>query len=125
MARFVILNEVDPAHSALASQLAPQWLAKCAAALQLQLCQDVAPYWPYGANAVVRVGSGLDDLGATEIPVRILANLPEAPGAIAYHDDTNGAPDAFLGLDTCSALGDVSEALSHELCETCGDPNCD
>lgn len=121
----VLLNEVDPSHSPLAAQLTPEWLTACAVALQTQLVRDVGPVWPYGQGAIVRVGSGPDDVGQAEVPARILASLPDAPGAIAYHDDAGGYPDVFLGLDTCSLLTEVSSALSHEACEMSADPNCD
>lgn len=122
---FVLLDEVAADHSTLSAQMTTAWLGACAAALQTQLVRDVAPYWPYAMGAVVRVGSGPDDVGKQEIPCRILATLPDAPGDIAYHDDADGCPDVFLGLDTCPSLDDVSNALSHETCETCADPNCD
>ena len=121
----VLLCEVPASHSPLAAQLTPEWLAACAAALETQLTRDVAPVWPWAEGARVRVGSGPDDLGPQEIPARILATLPDAPGAIAYHDDDSGAPDVFLGLDDCETLADVSSALSHEFCEMSADPNCD
>ena len=121
----VLLNECDPSHSPLAAQLTAGWLSAAAADLQAQLRNDVAPHWPAAADAVVRVGAGKDDVGATEIPFRIVATLPDAPDAIAYHDVAGGFPDAFLGLDTCSTLDDVSAALSHETIEIVGDPTCD
>lgn len=120
----VLLNEVDPSHSPLAAQLTADWLARAAAALQTQLQRDVAPVWPYAQGAVVRVGSGPSDLGAMETPMRITPTL-DVPDAVAYHDDANGYPDEFLGLDTCNALADVTSAIGHENDEVCGDPNCD
>jgi hypothetical protein len=56
----------------------------------------------------------------------IVDALPDAPGAIAYHDTAgNDVPVAFLALSTCNTLDDVSTAISHELCETAGDASCD
>jgi hypothetical protein len=44
---------------------------------------------------------------------------------VAYHDVTGAAvPVAFLGLDTCQVLKDVSTAISHELVEAAGDSDC-
>lgn len=121
----VLLNEVPSDYSDLAAQLTPDWLASVAASLQTQLRRDIAGYWPYAEGGVVRVGSGPTDLGSAETPARILAELADAPGAVAYHDDENGNPDEFLGLDTCPTLDEVPMALSHEGAEICGDPNCD
>ena len=121
----VLLNEVPASHSTLAAQLTPAWLESAAADLQAQLRDDVAPYWPAAEGAVVRVGAGKHDVGAAEIPFRIVPTLPDAPDAIAYHDFAGGFPDAFLGLDTCSTVDDVAEALSHENVEIVGDPTCD
>ena len=120
----VLLLEVPAAHSPIAAQLTPEWLREAAVSLQAQLQWDVAPVWPYAKDATVRVGSGPDDLGPGEIPARILATLPEAPGAIAYHDVDSDAPDVFLGLDDCQTPDDVTSALSHEFCETSADPDC-
>ena len=120
----VLLNEVPADHSDLAAQLTADWLARAAAALQTQLQRDVAPMWPYAKDAVVRVGAGPSDLGATETPCRVMTTL-DVPDAIAYHDDANGYPDEFLGLDTCNGLPDVTSAISHENDEVSGDPNCD
>jgi hypothetical protein len=123
---FVLINAVPAGHSALGDQLTPAYLGRVAAAMQLQMTRDVAPYWPGAAGAVVRVGSDSSDVGAQETPVTISPTLADAPGAIAFHDDeADGIPDEFLGLDTCSTLDDVSSALSHENAEVAGDPECD
>jgi hypothetical protein len=120
----VLLNETPADHSPLAALMTSPWLAGAAADLQKQLQRDVARFWPYAQDGVVRPGSGPSDVGATECPARIIPVL-DVQGAIAYHDDANGYPDVFLGSDTCSTLDDVTSALSHENTEICGDPNCD
>src|SRR5579875_1488200 len=110
----------------LAVQLTPQWLGRCATAINTQLQRDVSGPWPLATRAFVRVASGPTDIGPGEIAFAILPSLPNAPGAVAYHDvDGNAVPTAFLGLDTCNTLDDVSIAISHEIIETVGDPECD
>lgn len=88
----------------------------------MQLNRDVSPAW--GGEYSVRVGSA-SDVAPGEIVFALLDALPNAPGAIAYHDVNGQAvPVAFLGLTTCTTLDDVSIAVSHELCETAGDAGC-
>jgi hypothetical protein len=108
--------------SPLAAEVTPAWLAQVAAAVEVQLNRDVAPHW--GGSYAVRVGTGAD-LQPGEVAFAIVDSLPNAPGAIAYHDVGGGdVPVAFLALSTCSTLGDVSVAISHECCETAGDWSC-
>lgn len=119
--RFVLINEGQKAP--LAVQVVPAWLDLVAAACTIQLNRDVATAW--GGQYEVRLGLGPTDLAPGEIAFGLIDSLPNAPGAIAYHDVAgNAAPFALLGLDTCSTLDDVSSAISHELCETAGDPDC-
>ncbi len=121
--RFVLINE-GTAASALTAQVTPAWLARCAAACQIQLNRDVASEW--GGSFVVRAGANAGDIGAGEIVFSLVDSLPEAPGAIAYHDvEGHDVPVAFLALSTCNTLDDVSTAVSHEFCETWGDASCD
>lgn len=119
--RFVLVNEGQQAP--LAAQVTADWLTAVAAACTVQLNRDVSTYW--GGAYSVRVGSGPTDIGENEIAFALLDSLPNAPGAIAYHNVAgNAVPYAVLGLDTCSTLDDVSTAVSHELCETAGDAAC-
>lgn len=122
---FVLIAESGLTGS-LAAQLTPAWLTRAAGALNIQLQRDVAGYWPLAMRAFVRVASSPTDIGPGEIAFAILPSLPNAPGAVAYHDvNGNAVPTAFLGLDTCSTLDDVSIAISHEIVETIGDAACD
>jgi hypothetical protein len=117
---FVLLNESGQAP--LAPQLTHDWLAKCAAAVEVQLNRDVASHW--GGDFAVRAGEGPSDVLPGEIPFRLKDAIPVV-GAVADHDvDVQGAPDAELSLEDCSTLDDVSIAISHECCETAGDPAC-
>jgi hypothetical protein len=117
--RFVLIQEAKSAP--LASQVTPEWLQSVATAGTIQLNRDVSPSW--GGEYMVRVGTATD-LAAGDIAFAILDDLP-VPNAIAYHDvDGSAIPVAFLGLNTCRTLDDVSTAISHELCETAGDAGC-
>jgi len=109
--------------SSLVSQVNVDWLGRCAAACSTQLRRDVAPLWGTAIDGV-RVSNG-QDLQPGEMVFAILDELPDAPGAIAYHDvQGNAVPVAYLALSTCNTLDDVSTAISHELCETDGDEDC-
>jgi hypothetical protein len=112
------------AASPLTPQVTPAWLAQVADAVTQQLNVDVAPY--YGGLYGVRVGSGPTDIQYGEVVFSIVDTLPQAPGAIAYHDKNgNAVPTAYLALSTCSTLDEVSQAISHEICEIGGDAPCD
>ena len=87
-------------------------------------------------------GSFADDVGLLPVTFQIIADpndrpagavamnfrdtIPEAPGALAYHQDTNGVPDIELGVDLFASLTDQNESLSeggsHELLEMLRDP---
>lgn len=120
--RFVIINEGTSA-SPVNAQITAAWLAELAAACEVQLNRDLAAAW--GGSYAVRAGSGPTDIEPTEIVFAFRDTLPDAPGAVAYHDDEgNAVPFGLLGLSTCSTLDDVSTGTSHELCETAGDAFC-
>jgi hypothetical protein len=115
---FVLVMEAT-ASSPLTGQVNADWLAAVSRATTVQLNRDVSPSW--GGNYSVRAGAA-DQIAPGEIVFAIVDTLPDAPGAIAFHD-VNGkaAPVAYLGLALCQTLADVSIAISHELCETAGD----
>jgi hypothetical protein len=76
----------------------------------------------YGAQSVAfRIASGPDDRQPTEIGIHFRDTIPEAPGALAYHQVVGGVPDIEIGVDLFSSLtGDgeaVSSGGSHELIE--------
>ncbi len=118
---FTLVNEGTSA-SPLSAQVTPAWLAAVAAACTVQLNRDVSPNW--GGEYSVRAGSATE-IAPGEVVFALVDTLPDAPGAVAYHDvDGNAAPVAYLALTACSTLDDVSTAISHELCETAGDAGC-
>lgn len=109
--------------SLLVPEVTPAWLARAAAGVEVQLDRDLSPVW--GGNYAVRVSDGTD-LQPGEVAFSIVDQLPDAPGAVAYHDVAGAdVPVAFLALSTCSTLDDVSTAISHEACEAAGDAACD
>ncbi len=118
----VVIQEATT--SPLVAQVTPAWLATVAQSCALQLTRDVAPV--YGGSYAVRVGASPADVQPGEMVFAIVDALPDAPGAVAYHDVAGAdVPVAFLALSTCNTLPDVSTAISHELCETAGDEACD
>ena len=122
----VLIAQLDNDTSPLAAEITPEFLTRSAAAFQIQLNRDVAPAWPYAVGAVVRAGSGPNDVGTGETPATVVPTLDNAPGAVAYHDDEtpDGQPDEFLALDQCGGPNDVTLAQSHENNEVCSDPEC-
>lgn len=120
----ILVAIVSDAKSApLTSQVSPEWLARAAAACWTQLLRDVIPVW--GAEVAGVRATTRNLIRPGESVFAILDELPDAPGAIAYHDVVGGAvPVEFLALSTCRTLDDVSTAISHELCEVVGDPDC-
>jgi hypothetical protein len=119
MTAFVIVNQCSDA------ALTPELLAQIAAALDVQLNRDLAPHW--GGWYRVRAATPDAPPAAGEVVALITDDLPDAPGAVAYHDWT-GQPNIYIGRNLCSSLIDgelsVSQGLSHELCEESGDVAC-
>jgi hypothetical protein len=122
MTTFVLIDESTVTAPENGGKLTPTVLEQIAAACELQLNQHVCEEW--GGNAIVRVGAAA---AAGEVPAYILDDLPNAPGAAAYHDRNKGVPivfaarTAFTGFTTGEEP--LSEGLSHEFCETVGDPS--
>lgn len=120
--KVVLINESKTAPLAL--EVTPAWLQRCADACLTQLEEHVAPV--YGGTYELRVGAEPTDIQAGEMVFAIVDALPDAPGAVAYHDVNGGdVPVGYLALTTCNSLDDVSTAISHEMCETAGDQSCD
>lgn len=125
MISVVLINNVPASASALAAQLTPEWLARCARALEIQLTQHLAPSWPYAVGSAVRVGAGPSDLQLTDTPCNIIPSANDGGQEEAWHaDELDGTPDSFLALDECRTLDDATEGLSHEQCEIIGNPWC-
>lgn len=127
--RFVVLDESTDVGNAPAfgGVIAPATLARMAAAHNVQLNRDFASRWA-GAYAV-RAGASKLDIGEGEYVAAFVDALPDAPGAVAYHDrDGRAVPFILLARTQCSSItsgaGSVAAALSHELLELAGDPYC-
>jgi hypothetical protein len=97
-------------------------LTQIAAALEIYQNRDVAAY--YAADGRVRVADASNPPQPGEVVALILDDLPDAPGAIAYHD-WQGKPDIYAARNMCDRLltgqYPLSGALSHELAEMYGD----
>jgi hypothetical protein len=91
-------------------------------ALQEQAVQYGAAY---GMPSVSFRTGTTDDRGPSENAINFRDTLPEAPGALAYHQVVNGVPDLEIGVDLFSTLTSgtesVSSGTSHEVLETYGD----
>lgn len=123
--KFSLVNESTLTAPQFGGPLDAATLSKMAAALEIQLNRDVALYW--GGTHTVDVISSIDQLQPEVVVCAILDSLPGNSGAIAYHDvQGNELPYVLLGRAMCNSLlsgpGSVSAVLSHELCETVGDP---
>jgi hypothetical protein len=125
---FVLIDESNGAKTADGSSLSPAVLEQIAVAATVYLNRDVAAYWGIPVGATVRVGAA-DSILPGEWAFALLDVLPNAPGAIAYHDtDGNGVPVLFDGVSLSDSLigsgNSVSVAITHELAETVGDESC-
>lgn len=98
-----------------------------AQAVTVQLDRDLSPHW--GGSHMVRVGeSPSPEILPGEIAFALVDELPSTPGAVAYHDvQGNGVAVAFEALSMCNSVltgpDSVSVAISHECCETVGNPS--
>jgi hypothetical protein len=124
---FVLLAQQGASTTADGALLTSDVLVQIAAACEVQLNRDVSAHW--GGDYRVRAGIVASDIQPGEIVFAVLASLPLAPGAIAYHDvNGQGVPvlfDAITLSDTLVGLGSsLSVAVSHELCETAVDEAC-
>lgn len=76
-------------------------------------------------QALFRVGTSPTDRVNGDIAINFRDSIPEAPGALAYHQVTGGIPDIEIGTDLFTSPMADSEGLlcgvSHEVLETIGD----
>lgn len=105
------------------SKLSPAALANIAEAVQDQVNNEFADEW--GARVAVRVGADLNDAQPGEWVYGFEDELPDAPGASAFHSlDNRGIPFALCAITTCGSLygpDGVGVDVSHEILETAGD----
>lgn len=121
----VLLDETNGATTSDGGKLTGALLSQYASALNIFANRDVG--FEYGGGPVlVRVGS--NDLQPDEFGFHIRATLPDAPGAVADHQDVLGQPYAEDGIALSNSLSgagnSLTVALSHEIGEMIGDPGC-
>ena len=124
---FVLIDKSTVHDAKYGGQLTPIILDKMAGELTVYLNRDVASHW--GGSYLVRQAADPGDLLPGEVACILQDALPEAPGAIAYHDDAGAdIPTVFLARTLCNSLmngsDSVSAVLAHELAEVVGDPAC-
>lgn len=107
-------------------ELPDGWLLHARDALQ-QGMSHIACMWSQQVWTIV------DELRGQGYYIALVDSLPEAEGALAYHDvDDDGAPYIRVGLDAIFNNGgdwytgvlSVISVIDHETKEVCGDPAC-
>lgn len=96
-----------------------------AAAVNQQVRVDFCPAWG-------RTSWHVSEQPGGAIIAAIVDDDPNAPGALAYHDDPGGKPDIVVlaktildnGGDWLTRPLSVASALSHEVLELIADPSC-
>lgn len=92
-------------------------------------CIAAANGEPAPATTVVETvvkarAANVSDRQPGEIAINFRDTIPEAPGALAYHQTTNGVPDIEMGVDLftdVTGVDGMSKGGSHELLELLGD----
>ena len=84
--KWVLIDSTKGATTQDGSKLSPAVLAHIAEAVQNQVNQEFAAEW--GAQATLRVGH-TNDIQPGEWAYGFVKELPDAPGASAYHDINN------------------------------------
>ena len=97
-----------------ATKLTDKDVQRIAEACNLQLQHDVGPAW--NIRQPLEVSTKHDPLS---YPFFFVDDIPEAPGALAYHYvQDSGVPAGKIGVNTTLKAGDsVSSAASHEAVE--------
>lgn len=124
---FVLIDLTDGAlanEATIAGTSASAVLDDISTALGEQANRDVAEWW--GGAYTFRVAKSAADRMPGEVAINIRPSLPDAPGALGFHYVTAGVPDIEIGLDVIEGLTKgnacLSAVISHEVCETIGDP---
>lgn len=121
--KWVLIDQTNGATTQNGSKLSTADLNHIAEAVQNQVDNEFAAEW--GAKATIRVGSSAQDIQPGEWAYGFVKELPNAPGASAYHDiNGKGVPFALCAVSTCADLlgpNGVSVDASHEILETAGD----
>jgi hypothetical protein len=124
--RWVLVDDTQGAPCANGQKLDQKSLQEMATVLSIQLNRDYAA--EYGGSFICRAASNPRDIMPGELVFAWQKALPDAPGAIAYHDISGAAVRFAVGAITqCADLfgaEGVLAATSHELLEDAGDPGC-
>jgi hypothetical protein len=117
----------DQTTSATSAAMAPaQVLPALVAALSAATADDGVYGSVYRSPMTFRVAASADDRQPGERAIHLRDTIPEAPGALAYHQVVDGVPDLEIGVDLFSSLSSGAESLtvgvSHEVFETDRDP---
>lgn len=119
MTSFVIVNNCSDA------ALTDAVLAAIAAAIDVQVNRDVGTWW--GGDYRVRAATADNPPAPGEIVALVVDDLPDAPGAVAFHN-WEGVAQIYAARNMCQGLvggpWSLSQALSHEIVETIGDLGC-
>ena len=96
------------------SAMTDEQVKNIADACSIQLRDHVAPAWDIKSPQEVRT-----ELEPSSYPFFFVDNIPEAPGALAYHFvQDNGVPAGKIGVETTLKAGEsVESATSHEAVE--------
>ena len=96
------------------SAITDEQVKNIADACNVQLRDHVAPAWDIKSPQEVRTA-----LEPSSYPFFFVDNIPEAPGALAYHFvQDNGIPAGKIGVETTLKAGEsVESATSHEAVE--------
>jgi hypothetical protein len=123
---FVLCDQSTLADASHGGPLTPAVLQTICDAVSEQMNGEFRTEW--GGTYSFRVGKGdASDVQPNEVACVIKDSLKEAPGAAAYHTTLpNGAPVCYFAREDYTSHLDGSESLcndvSHECCETAGDP---
>lgn len=110
-------------------------LVPICAAIEKQLAEHVAAPWsahPWKVRYAATAPDFTNPEDYWNLVAYIVDDDPNVPGALAYHEDPAGVPDIKVLAKTIldnggtwsSGPNSVSVALSHEVIETLGDPQC-
>jgi hypothetical protein len=115
-----------------APQVSRGVLLCCCAAITIQLNRDLQGYNETGGGSSLGFYPSKADIPKADIQFEITDDIPEAPGAIAYHTtDVHGRPLCKLSWNACvqeaggdlaQALKELTTAISHECVEAEGNP---
>jgi len=121
--KWVLIDDTEGAKTQDGSLMSAQALQRIGDAVTAQVNSEFCQEW--GTTTSIRVGKGVNDIQPGEWAYVFKGQLPNAPGASAYHDvNGQGVPFALCAVTTCHSLlgpSGVSVDASHEILETAGD----